>query len=54
MDLGDVHLPKQIIDVTEIMILEIKQKSEKFHDLIMFQHKNSHSKAETTTACIQG
>lgn len=44
-DFLDVHLPKQIIDVTEGMILDMKQKAARFHDFLL-QQKNSDSKVE--------
>ncbi|XP_016512412.2 uncharacterized protein LOC107829477 [Nicotiana tabacum] len=39
-DYLEVHLPKQIIDATEEMILDMKQKAEKFQEF-MLQHKNA-------------
>lgn len=39
-DYLEVHLPKQIIDATEEMILDMKQKTEKFQEF-MLQHKNA-------------
>ncbi|XP_027073927.1 FHA domain-containing protein At4g14490 [Coffea arabica] len=40
LDYLEVHLPKQIVDDTEEMILGMRQKAEKFHEF-MIQQKNS-------------
>lgn len=50
-DFLDVYLPKQIIYETEKMILDMRQKSEKFHCFMLQQqqqqnNKNSNSKVE--------
>lgn len=45
-DFLDVHLPKQIIDETEEMILDMRQKSEKFHHFMLQKQSNSSSKVE--------